>query len=442
MEKYDLLVIGFGKAGKTLAAKLAAEGKKVAVIEADSAMYGGTCINIGCIPTKTMLVAAHSGKSYAEVKATRDAVVTKLNQKNYHMLADNSNITVYNATAKFIKNKEVQITVDGTVKQLSAEIIVINTGAKSNVLPIKGLTSAKQVYDSTGLQMLEKQPQRLGILGGGNIGLEFAGLYARLGSAVSVIDMSPAILTREEPEVAALAKEYMENQGVSFYLDTATTEVFNRNDAVIVRTEKYGELEFDALLYATGRVPNLADLGLENTDITFTNRGIVVDENCMTNVENVYAVGDVKGGLQFTYISLNDFRKVYRAIKAKEAGQKAVSVPDGAIPYTTFITPPLSRIGLTEKDAREQGYHLLVKTLPVANMPRGAVNQDPRGLFKAVVDQNSRQILGVTLFGRNSEELINLIKMAMDHQIPYTYLRDQIFTHPTMAENLNDLFNL
>ncbi len=442
MEKFDLIVIGFGKAGKTLATKLAAEGKKIAVIEADPAMYGGTCINIGCIPTKTMITAAHTGKSYAEVKAVRDTVVAKLNHKNYHMLADNANITVYNAKAQFVNNKEVQILADGAVKHLSAEIIVINTGAQSNILPIKGLTAAQHVYDSTGLQKLEQRPRRLGILGGGNIGLEFAGLYARLGSEVSIIDMAPAILTREEPEIAALAQEYMEADGVTFKLGTATSEVFNRGEAVIVKTEKYGELEFDALLYATGRVPNLAGLGLENTDIAYTARGITVDENCITNVENVYAVGDVKGGLQFTYISLNDFRKVYRAIKAKEAGQKAAPNTDGAIPYCTFLTPPLARVGLTEKEARDKGYDVLVKTLPVANMPRGAVNQDPRGLFKAVADKNSRLILGVTLFSRNAEELINLIKMAMDHQIPYTYLRDQIFTHPTMAENLNDLFNL
>ena len=441
MEKYDLLVIGFGKAGKTLAAKLAAEGKKVAVVEADPAMYGGTCINIGCIPTKTMITAAGAGKSYAEVKTIRDAVVAKLNQKNYHMLADNSNITVYTGRAEFVNNKEVKVFASGAIKHLGADIIVINTGAQSNVLPIKGLTTAKHVYDSTGLQKLEQQPQRLGILGGGNIGLEFAGLYAQLGSAVSVIDMAPAILGREEPEIAALAKEYMEEQGVVFQLGATTTEVFNRGEAVIVSTDKYGELEFDALLYATGRASNLAGLGLENTDIAYTNRGISVDGNCMTTVENIYAVGDVKGGLQFTYVSLNDFRKVYRAIKAREAGQTVTPVPDGAIPYATFLTPPLARIGLTEKEAREAGYDVLVKTLPVANMPRGAVNQDPRGLFKAITDQNSRQILGVTLFGRNSEELINLIKMAMDHQIPYTYLRDQIFTHPTMAENLNDLFN-
>ena len=180
MSKYDLLVIGFGKAGKTLAATFAKEGKKVAVVEESSAMYGGTCINIGCIPTKTLIVAADNKKDYNEAKATRDKVVTKLNAKNFAMLDNSPNVDVYTARAKFVSNKVVEISANGETKQLEGEVVVINTGAKNNVLPIPGLTTSKNVYDSTELQKLEKAPKTLGIIGGGNIGLEFASLYSRL----------------------------------------------------------------------------------------------------------------------------------------------------------------------------------------------------------------------------------------------------------------------
>ena len=183
----------------------------------------------------------------------------------------------------------------------------------------------------------------------------------------------------------------------------------------------------------------MQNLGLENTNVELSERGAInVDEHLETSVKNVFAAGDVNGGLQFTYTSLDD----YRILVSYLLGDKSYSQKDRKnVPYTIFISPTLSRVGLTEKEALEAGYEVLTKELPVANMPRGVVNGDTRGIFKAVVDKNTNLILGATLFGKNSEELINLIKMAMDNNIPYTYIRDQVFTHPTMGENLNDLFN-
>lgn len=440
MTKYDLLVIGFGKAGKTLAATLANEGKKVAIVEESAAMYGGTCINIGCIPTKTLIAATDSGKNYEEAKKTRDAVVSKLNAKNFAMLDNNPQVDVYTAKAKFISDKAVEISAGGETKVLEGDIVVINTGATNNVLPIPGLTTTKNVFNSTELQSLEHAPKKLGILGGGNIGLEFASLYARQGVEVTIIDFSPAILGREDKEIAEMAKGYLEEQGVIFKLGTATKEIKNNGNLVVVDTEKYGELEFDALLHATGRRANTKDLGLENTDIKLADNGsIIVDEFCQTNVENVFAVGDVNGGLQFTYVSLDDFRIVNGYLHGnKEYTRNSRK----NVPYSVFISPALSRVGLNEQEAKAQYSNVAVASLPVANMPRGAVNQDQRGVFKVVVDKDTNLILGATLFSKNSEEIINLIKLAMDNNIPYTYIKNQVFTHPTMAENLNDVFKL
>ena len=413
MLNYDLIVIGFGKAGKTLAAKMNAAGKKVAVIERSKAMYGGTCINIACIPTKTMIVAAEKGWSFDDTMKERGAVTGRLNAKNYKMLADNG-VDVIDAEAHFVSNKVIEVVAGDDRQELTAETIVINTGAVSNVLPIPGLTTTKHVYDSTGIQTLKALPKRLGVLGGGNIGLEFAGLYNRLGSQVTVLDAATSFLPRVEPSIAKLAKEYMEEDGIVFEQGVKTSEVKNDGDEVVVVTDK-GEFRFDALLYATGRKPNIEPLHLENTDIALTERGgIQVNKHLETSVPGVFAVGDVNGGLQFTYISLDDFRIVFN-----------------------YLT---GEVGLTEDQARAAGGPVAVKELPVAGMPRGHVNSDLRGAFKAVVNPETKEILGVTLFGQESHEIINLITLAMNHHIPYTDLAKQIFTHPTMAENLNDLF--
>lgn len=438
MKTYDMIVIGFGKAGKTLAAKTAAQGKSVAMIEADATMYGGTCINIGCIPTKVLIHAAETGHDFQSAMAEREAVTSRLRAKNFAMLDNAATADVYNAKARFLADKVVEISSDNQTEKLTAEVIIINTGAVSNVLPIPGLTESKQVYDSTGIQTLKEQPKRLGIIGGGNIGLEFASLYAKLGSEVTVFDPLTRIFSREEEEISALAQKYMEEAGVRFELGSNISQVSNEGQSVLITTQN-GTYSFDAVLYATGRRPNTADLGLENTAIELTERGAIkVDEFCQTAVSNVFAVGDVTGGLQFTYVSLDDFRIVWNYLN----GDKSYSNKNRHhIPNTTFINPPLARVGLDEAQAKAQGLPYKANVLPVAGMPRAHVNADLRGIFKVVVDTNTRLILGATLFGAESQELINLITMAMDNQVPYTYFQKQIFTHPTMAENLNDLFN-
>ncbi len=436
MLTYDLIVIGFGKAGKTLAAKMASQGKKVALIERSKAMYGGTCINIACIPTKTLLVAAEKGLAFDQVMAEKNAVTSRLNGKNYAAISG-AGVDIIDAEAHFLSNKVIEITAGDEKEELTAETIVINTGAVSNVLPIPGLTETEHVYDSTGIQNLKELPKRLGVLGGGNIGLEFAGLYNKLGSQVTVLDAAPVFLPRVEPSIAALAKQYMEEDGIQLLQNVRTTQVKNDGDEVVVVTES-GEFRFDALLYATGRKPNVEPLQLENTDIELTERGAIkVDKHLETSVPGVFAAGDVNGGLQFTYISLDDFRILYSYL----AGDGSYTLEDRKnVPTSMFITPPLAQIGLTEKEAQEQGLPIAVKEIPVAAMPRGHVNADLRGAFKAVVNTETKEIVGATIFSAGAQEIINILTVAMDNKIPYTYFSKQIFTHPTLAENLNDLF--
>lgn len=436
MLTYDLIVIGFGKAGKTLAAKMATQGKKVALIERSKAMYGGTCINIACIPTKTLLVAAEKGLTFDQVMAEKNAVTSRLNSKNYAGVSG-AGVDIIDGEAHFLSNKVIEITAGDEKEELTAETIVINTGAVSNVLPIPGLTDTKNVYDSTGIQNLKELPKRLGVLGGGNIGLEFAGLYNKLGSQVTVLDAAPVFLPRVEPSIAALAKKYMEEDGIQLLQNVRTTQVKNDGEEVVVVTED-GEFRFDALLYATGRKPNIEPLHLENTDIELTERGAIkVDKHLETSVPGVFAAGDVNGGLQFTYISLDDFRILYSYL----AGDGSYTLEDRKnVPTSMFITPPLAQIGLTEKEAQEQGLPVAVKEIPVAAMPRGHVNADLRGAFKAVVNTETKEIVGATIFSAGAQEIINVLTVAMDNKIPYTYFSKQIFTHPTLAENLNDLF--
>ena len=435
---YDLIVLGFGKAGKTLAAKFGSMGKAVAMIEENPLMYGGTCINIACIPTKTMIIAASKGLSYDQVLNQREVVTSRLRNKNFAMLDTNEHVDVYTGHGEFISNKEIAITAGEDKIVLSSDTIIINTGAVAIKPNISGIDTATGFYNSTEIQQLSPQPNTLGIIGAGPIGLEFASLYAKLGAKVTVFNIESSILKREEPIVQELANEYLTEQGISILNDVTLNSVSNDGNKPVI-TANGQNYTFDAVLYATGRKPNTGNIGLENTDITTNDCGaIAVNDTCESSVPGVYAVGDVNGGPQFTYISLDDFRIVFGAL----TGNGQYTLKDRKnIPYTTFLTPPLARVGLTEEDAINKGYTVNTKEMLVATMPRAHVNDYLKGAFKIVVNTENNLILGATLYSQGAEELINLIKMAMDNNIPYTYFKNQIFTHPTMAENLNDLCN-
>lgn len=440
MKKYDLLILGFGKGGKTLAKVAAAQGKKVAVVEQSQKMYGGTCINIGCIPSKTLVHEGLESGSFEQSFQRKEEVVTALNKKNYHNLADDENITVLDYKAAFKSNKEVNLLNQAgeVVEALTADNIVINTGATPVIPEIKGVKESKYLYDSTGIMNLSEQPKRLTIVGGGYISLEFASMFANFGTEVTVLEANDTLMAREDEEVVSYAVKDLEDKGVKIELGAKTSEFVDQDGYTVVKTNK-GDFEADAVLLAIGRKPN-TDLNLEDTDIELASRGeIKVDEHLETAVNNVFAIGDVKGGMQFTYVSLDD----YRILKDKLFGNAERTTENrGSIPYTVFIDPPLSRVGLTAKEAQEKGYTIKEGKLPVNNIPRHKINNDTRGLFKVVVNADTNKILGATLYGLQSEEIINIVKLAIDQDLDYTVLRDNIYTHPTMIESFNDLFNI
>ncbi|WP_436869076.1 hypothiocyanous acid reductase MerA [Staphylococcus arlettae] len=440
MKTYDLIVIGFGKGGKTLAKFAATQGKKVAMIEQSPRMYGGTCINIGCIPSKTLVHEglAHSG--FKQAMQRKEEVIDALNNKNYHNLADEENITVFDNKAKFQSNDTVALLNDnGSIEEtVTAENIVINTGATPVILPIDGIKESQYLYDSTGIMNLPEQPQRLVIVGGGYIALEFASIFANFGTEVTVLEHKSELLAHEDREVVAQVEQDLTDKGVTFVYNAETTAFEDQDDHTLGRTSQ-GDFAAEAVLLATGRKPN-TDLGLDNTDIKLGDRQeIAVNDKLQTTVPHIYALGDVKGGMQFTYISLDDFRIVRDQLLGN--GQRT-TYNRGAVPYTMFVDPPFSRVGLTAAEAEEQGYDFAEGQMAVNAMPRHKINHDERGLFKVVIDKSNNQILGATLYGAQTEEIINIIKLAIDQQITYDVLRDNIYTHPTMIESFNDLFNI
>ncbi|HEC2189850.1 TPA: FAD-containing oxidoreductase [Staphylococcus delphini] len=440
MEKYDLIVVGFGKAGKTLAKFAAQQGKKVAVIEKSAEMYGGTCINIGCIPSKVLVHDGIEAVSFNDAMQRKRDVVSALNNKNYHNLADEDTVDVIHMTASFKSAHEIDLlnAQGDTVKTIEGTNIVINTGAKSVIPNIKGIDTSKRVYDSKAMMDLTQQPKRLVIVGGGYIALEFASIFANFGTEVTVLERADHILKKEDEAIAKQVTEDLTQKGIQFVFDAEAEAIQDEADVTKVVTSQ-GTFEADAVLVATGRKPNTEGLNLEAVGVQLGKRGeVVVNDKLQTSVDHIYAVGDVNGGLQFTYISLDDFRIVKSQLFGD--GQRTLE-QRGAVPYTMFIDPPMSRVGMTAAEAREKGYEVLENQVPVNTMPRHKINNDTRGLFKAVVDAKSGQVLGATLYGKQSEELINIVKLVIDQQLSYTVLRDQIYTHPTMAESFNDLFN-
>ena len=438
METIKNIIIGFGKGGKTLAKFLAQKGEEVLVIEKSNKMYGGTCINIACLPSKRLIIEAANGVEFTDAVNGKNEMTTMLRGKNYHMLADEKTVTVLDGEAKFIADHEIEVkTTTGEVKQYRGERIFINTGAVPVMLPIPGLAESKAILDSTAAMDQTTMPKKLVIIGAGYIGLEFASMFNQYGSEVTVLDLHEQFLPREDDDIAAAIKQDLEDRGIKFELGVKIKRV----DQKTVFYEKAGveqSVTADRILVATGRKPNTEKLGLENTGIELTARGAIkVDDHLKTTVDNVWAIGDVKGGLQFTYISLDDFRiikdQLYGAGKRNLADRKNV-------PYSVFITPPLSRVGLSEKEAQASGIEYELKKLPVAAIPKAHVLEDPRGLFKALLEPKTGQIFGVTLYGAESYELINMISLAMKMQIPAAVLHDQIYTHPTMSESFNDLF--
>ena len=419
-------------------------------------MYGGTCINIGCIPTKTLVHQAKMASAlkdatfeersefYRNAVSVKESVTSALRNKNYHNLADNPNVTVYTGIGSFVSADVVAVRTATEEIRLTSKQIIINTGAETVIPPIEGIAGNPFVYTSTSIMELADLPRRLVIIGGGYIGLEFASMYASFGSQVTVLESYPELIAREDRDIAASVKETLEKKGIVFRMNAKVQSVNRVEDKAIVtfadsQTNEVFVLEADAVLLATGRRPNTKDLNLEVAGVEVDVGGaIIVDEYLKTTNPNIRAVGDVKGGLQFTYISLDD----YRIVREDLFGDKERRTGDrNPVSYSVFIDPPLSRIGLNEEEARRQNRDIIVKKLPVMAIPRAKTLGETDGLLKAIIDKNTGKILGCVLFAPDSGEVINTVAVAMKTGQDYTFLRDFIFTHPSMSEALNDLFS-
>ncbi|OUO86058.1 pyridine nucleotide-disulfide oxidoreductase [Gordonibacter urolithinfaciens] len=452
MRQVDAAVIGFGKGGKTLAGALAAAGKTVALVEKSPKMYGGTCINVACIPTKSLVhsaaLSAAQGGTFSERAARyataideKDRVTGLLRSKNYRKLADLPNVEVVDGAASFADATHLTVAKpDGTRETIEAAQAFINTGARPFVPPIPGVDGPR-VHVSETLLDVRTLPKRLVIIGGGYIGMEFASMYANFGSQVTVVQNEDAFLPREDAEIAAAVLDSVEGRGIRVIRGAGVRRIDDEADQAVVTVEISGaeeRLPADAVLVATGRRPNVDGLNLEAAGAELTERGAVrTDEHLRTTAPNIWALGDVAGGLQFTYISLDDSRIVKEDVLGDGARTTANR---GTVPYSVFLDPPFSRAGMTEQEARDAGFDVKVAKLPAAAIPKAQLLQKPTGLLKAVVNADTGRILGAHLFCEESYEMINTIKLAMDAGLPYQVLRDAVYTHPTMSEAFNDLF--
>jgi probable pyridine nucleotide-disulfide oxidoreductase len=448
----DVLVIGFGKGGKTAAHVLTDAGKRVILIEQSENMYGGTCPNVGCVPTK-MLVHYSSSKRLEDDAqqffANSVAGVRKLTSAfragNFEALDGKDTATVITGRASFVDASTVSVG-EGTDRiTVTAPTILINTGSEPVLPDIPGLVGSRHLVTSTELTQREILPERLAVIGGGYLGLEFADIYQHFGSRVTVLEVADRLLGREDDDVAGAVTEILDGDGIQLITGARVLEVRDNDIASTIVYEKDGQtltIEADAILAATGRKPAISDLNLAAAGVRTTSRGAIeVDEHLRTSQPNIFALGDVNGGPQFTYVALDDARIVLDQLLGDGTRTTADRV---AVPHTLFITPPLATAGLTEKEARAQGRNITVARENVADivaMPRAYTVEETRGMMKFIVDADTDLILGAALLSIDAQEIINTVTLAMRHGITAAELRNSIYTHPSSTEALNEIFD-
>lgn len=457
MKQYDAIIIGFGKAGKTLAAELSNRGWQVAVVERSSMMYGGTCPNIACIPTKTLVheagIAAllyhddypKQANLYKQAIGRKNRLTSFLRNNNYERLSKRPNVTVYTGEGSFVSANIIKVALPEGDIELQGKEIFINTGSTPIIPAIDGIKESQKVYTSTTLLDLNVLPQRLIIVGGGYIGLEFTSMYAEFGSKVTLLEGGNRFMPRNDQDIANSVKEVLEKKGIEIHLNARAQSIHDTNDGVTLTYSDVSDgtpyfVDGDAILIATGRKPMIEGLNLQAAGIGVDAHGaIVVNDQLRTTVPHVWAMGDVKGGPQFTYLSLDDFR----IIRDQLFGDKKRDIGDrDPVPYAVFIDPPLAHIGLTEEEALKRGYSFKVSRLPATSVVRSRTLKQTDGMLKAIVNDHSGKIMGCTLFCAEAPEIINIVAMAMKTGQHYTFLRDFIFTHPSMSEGLNELFDI
>ncbi|MBO3461419.1 mercuric reductase [Aetokthonos hydrillicola Thurmond2011] len=465
-QHYDDIIIGGGKAGKTLAPALVADGRKTALVERSLNMIGGGCINIACIPTKTMVASANVANTVrnsaaygvqsntptvnlAEVIQRKRSVVQSAREMNLHNLetALDSNLII--GEARFVAPKTIAVTTtEGNNRLLTAERLFINTGTRPLIPSIPGLTEVK-FLTSESIMELEDLPEHLIVLGSGYIGLEFAQMFRRFGCRVTVIGQSEQILSQQDLDIAIAVQKLLEQDGIEFLLKAKVLRVVREASPLENRTGNKTLLQIQVadheitlqgshLLVAVGRAPNTDSLNLAAAGVATDTRGYIqVNDRLETNIPGIWALGDINGGPQYTHISLDD----YRIIKANLIDGGNRSTGDRLVPSCLFIDPELAHVGLTETEAQQQGYAIRVAKVDASAVPRAKTLGQTDGLLKAIVDTGTGRILGCSLLCHEAGEVISTVQMVMQAQMPYTVLRDGILTHPTMTEGLNILFS-
>jgi pyruvate/2-oxoglutarate dehydrogenase complex dihydrolipoamide dehydrogenase (E3) component len=456
-DHYDDIVIGAGQAGGPLSTALARAGRKVALVEREH--VGGTCINEGCTPTKTMVASARvaylarraadygvtTGPIAVDMTTVRKRkrdIVESFRGGSQRRIESTEGVDLLMGEASFVGPKSVEVRLnDGRTRRLSAERFFINTGARPAVPSLPGLDGVP-FLNSTTIMELDVVPEHLLVLGGGYIGLEFGQMFRRFGSRVTIVQRGARLMGREDADVADVVAEILREDGVEVLLETDTVSVAQGDDdtiALTVRTPA-GErvLNGSHLLVAVGRSPNTDRLNLAATGVETAKSGFIkANQRLETNVPGIYALGDVKGGPAFTHISYDDFR-ILRA-NLIEGGNRTTE--DRPVPYTMFIDPQLGRIGLSEEEASQSGRNIRVAKMPMSYVARALEVDEPRGFMKAIVDADDGQILGGAVLGIEGGEMMAQLQLAMIGKLPYTVLRDAVFAHPTLAEAWNNLFS-
>jgi len=453
-EQYDVIVIGTSQGDRFLPAELAKAGQKVALVERDQ--LGGVCINSGCTPTKTMIASARlayqtrraaqygvrTGPVSVDLAAVRERKRAMVNgaRQNYANRLPQDGLDQIKGEARFTGPKTVEIALtDGGTRQLSAPVIVIDTGSRPRPLPLTGAADVP-VLDSTSIMELDELPEHLIILGGGYVGLEFGQMFRRFGSEVTIIQTGPRLMMIEDEDVSDEVTAILRDDGITIMTSSTGVRVEPADGHLRLTVRaRDGERQVDGshLLSAIGRIPNTEALIPEAAGIHLNDGGFIdVDEYLETSVPGVYAMGDVKGGPAFTHLSYDD----YRILHANLLTHEKASTRERIVPYTVFIDPQLGRAGMTERQARAQGRAIKVAKLPMSAVIRAIETGETRGFMKAIVDVDSEQILGCAVLGSEGGEIMTMIQIAMLGKLNYRAMADAIFTHPLLAEGLNTLF--
>jgi pyruvate/2-oxoglutarate dehydrogenase complex dihydrolipoamide dehydrogenase (E3) component len=455
-EHYDALIIGAGQAAKPLAIALAEAGRKTAIIEREH--IGGTCVNEGCTPTKTMVASARvaalarRGADYGvqtgtlevdmrQVRQRKRAIIDEFRSGNQRAL-EQAGVSVLMGEASFKGPRALEVRLkQGGQQTLHAETIIINTGARPARPNLPGLERVP-VLDSTSIMELDHVPEHLLVLGGGYIGLEFGQMFRRFGSRVTLVQRGKQLLAREDDDVAAAVAAILREDGIEVLLESEALGVEPAGEGhVQIRVrgpEGERSLRGSHLLAAAGRTPNTDRLNLTAAGVATDRHGyITVNARLQTSAAGIYALGDVKGGPAFTHISYDD----YRILKTNLLDGGEATTEGRLVPYTVFIDPQLGRVGLSEQEASAQGRRVRVASMPMRYVARALEVDETRGMMKAIVDADDGQILGFACLGLEGGEIMSMVQLAMLGGLPYTRLRDAIFAHPTLAEALNTLFS-